>query len=175
MSVQLQSERSVVIEAGSSFARTNAWSYDPLYRLTNEIFLTASGSNALGYVYDAVGNRTTRSGAVGSLVGQSPSYNANDWLNTDAYDNNGNTLWSTNGSTLGPYCYDAENRLTNYNNSVYLVYNGDGVRVQKTVSGTKTYYLIDDRNRAATRRCWRNGRTPAAARACRRFMPMGLN
>lgn len=33
-----------------------------------------------------------------------------------AYDNNGNTLWTTNGgSGTGPYYYDPENRMTNFN------------------------------------------------------------
>jgi RHS repeat-associated protein len=45
-----------------------------------------------------------------------------------------------------PYYYDVENHLTNYNNTVFLTYNGDGMRVSKTVGATNIYYLLDDRN-----------------------------
>jgi len=129
----------------SLIGRTNQWQYDPLYRLTNEIIKTAS-TGTLGYGYDAVGNRTSRMVSNLGLAGQTLAYNTNDWLKTDAYDSNGNTLWSTNGSVLGPYGYDVQNRLTNYNNSVYLGYDGDGNRVWKTVGGATTFYLVDDRN-----------------------------
>ena len=45
------------------------------------------------------------------------------------------------------YKYDAENHLTNYNaGTATFVYDGDGNRVRKTVSGTTTYYLVDNRN-----------------------------
>ncbi|MCS7337570.1 MAG: hypothetical protein NZ739_04945, partial [Verrucomicrobiae bacterium] len=62
-----------------------------------------------------------------------------------------NTLWSTNSgvATNGPYFYDVENRLTNATVNgltVLLGYNGDGVRVRKTVGTTNIYYLVDDRN-----------------------------
>jgi RHS repeat-associated protein len=78
---------------------------------------------------------------------QSAVYTTNDWLGSDAYDRNGNTLWSTNGTTVtGPYGYDVQNRLTNYNNSVYVGYDGDGNRVWKRVGTTTTWYLVEDRN-----------------------------
>jgi len=78
---------------------------------------------------------------------QSAVYTTNDWLGSDAYDRNGNTLWSTNGTTVtGPYGYDVQNRLTNYNNSVYVGYDGDGNRVWKRLGTTTTWYLVEDRN-----------------------------
>jgi RHS repeat-associated protein len=125
-------------------ARTYAWSYDALYRLRQE---TISSIGANSYGLDAVGNRTNRTAGLDSLPAQNFSYSANDWATTDAYDNDGNTLWTTNAATaIGPYYYDVENRLTNYNNSVFLGYNGDGIRVSKTAGGTATLYLVDDRN-----------------------------
>jgi RHS repeat-associated protein len=129
----------------STTNRSYAWQYDSLYRLTNE---TISALGTLGYRYDLVGNRTNRTSISSPLPSTSSTYNTNDWLTTDQYDNNGNTTWSTNADSTvnGPYFYDVENRLTNYNNDVYLSYNGDGVRVQKTVEWVTTCYLVDDRN-----------------------------
>ena len=90
------------------------------------------------------------------------SFTTNDWLKTDAYDNNGNTLWSTNGTVQGPYYYDVENRLTNYGNNVYLTYNGDGSRVKKTQPPERLHFTLwTTRNRADMRKCWRNGWTMA--------------
>lgn len=62
-----------------------------------------------------------------------------------AENNNGNTR--ANGANT--FAYGAENRLTNFNNaSASYVYNGNGLRVRKTVGGTSTLYLRDDRNPA---------------------------
>jgi len=135
--------RTNLVENLNGSWRTNAWSYDPLYRLTNEVISGASPTGTISYQYDAVGNRTNRTSTVSGVTNQTFSYNANDQLTTDVYDANGNTR--TNGSNT--YAYDVENRLTNYNNgaATYL-YDGDGNRVRKTVSGTNTYYLVDDRN-----------------------------
>ena len=49
--------------------RSYAWAYDPLYRLTNE---TISALGNLGYAFDGVGNRTNRSGSLGTLGSQTP-------------------------------------------------------------------------------------------------------
>jgi RHS repeat-associated protein len=126
-------------------SRTYTWQYDALNRLTNE---NISAIGNLGYLYDGVGNRTNRSSTVSLLPATVNAYSENDWVKTNAYDSNGNTLWATNGGVAtGPYFYDVENRLTNFNNSaVKYTYNGDGIRVSKTVGGTTTYFLTDDRN-----------------------------
>jgi RHS repeat-associated protein len=139
--------RTNLTEAVAGTARTYSWQYDPLYRLTNE---NISALGTLGYNYDSVGNRTNRastSGLNGVLPAGPSSFNTNDWLATDAYDKNGNTLQTTNnGIASGLYAYDAENRLTNFEGSVSVSYNGDGVRVKKISPSTTTYYLVDDRN-----------------------------
>ena len=133
--------RTNLVEMVHGVNRTYAWSYDNLYRLTNEV-ISAIGS--VGYAYDPVGNRTNRQSTIGNLPSAISAYGSNDWLSGDVYDANGNTR--TNSSNQ-PYFYDVENRLTNFNNgAVLLAYNGDGVRVKKTVGGTTTYYLVDDRN-----------------------------
>ena len=79
------------------------------------------------------------------LTNQTPTCNTNDWVKTDAYDNNGNTRWTTNGTLQGPYNYDVENRLTNFGN-ITITYNGDGQRVKKVVDSTTTFYLVDSLN-----------------------------
>ena len=125
-------------------SRTNQWQYDSLYRLTNEIITTAT-SGTLGYGYDAVGNRTNRTVTGLSLTNQSPTFNTNDWLNTDGYDRDGNTTASA-GVTYG---YDVVDRIiavTNGSTVITIEYDGDGNRVRKTISGVATYYLLDDRN-----------------------------
>jgi len=78
--------------------RTLAWSYDGIYRLTNES-VSADPDNvngSVGYVLDAVGNRKS---ATSTLSGVNSSgtftYNSDDELmpgEGDTYDNGGNTL-----------------------------------------------------------------------------------
>lgn len=135
--------RTNLIESISGTARTNVWQYDPLYRLTNEVITGASPVGAISYKYDAVGNRTNRTSSVSGVSTVNASFNSNDQLTTDTYDSNG----STTASGGIPYGYDVENRLTNYNSgAATFVYDGDGNRVRKVVSGVTTYYLVDNRN-----------------------------
>jgi RHS repeat-associated protein len=123
-------------------AQTYAWTYDPLYRLTQEA-LSGGKAGTANYTYDAVGNRLGRSAATFGPGGQTATFTANDGLAGDSYDNNGNTTLSTGTS----YQYDALDHLTNVNSGAIIIgYDGDGNRVKKTVGGTTTYYLVDDRN-----------------------------
>jgi RHS repeat-associated protein len=69
------------------------------------------------------------------------SYDANDRLSTDTYDNDGNTISS--GSTANTY--DFENRMLTHG-AVSIAYDGDGNRVSETVGGTTTKYLVDTLN-----------------------------
>src|SRR5262249_13326775 len=99
-----------------------------------------NSSNIL-YSYDLVGNRTNRTSGVAGLTNQIFSFNTNDWLSTDKYDPNGNT---TNSANIF-FQYDVMNHLTNAG-GILMTYDGDGNRASKTVGGTATYYLLDDRN-----------------------------
>ncbi len=124
--------------------RTNAWSYDALYRLTNEIVSGVSPTGSLGYRYDDVGNRTNRIGSLGSLTAQTFTYDTNDELTTDIYDKNGNTATNSAGND---YRYDFENHLTYYNNrGAVITYDSDGNRVSKEVGVLTTVYLVDMHN-----------------------------
>jgi RHS repeat-associated protein len=126
--------------------RNHAWTYDVLYRLTNEIITGTAPTGTTRYQYDAVGNRTNRVttiGGVAALTNQTFTYNNNDWISNDTFDSNGNTR--TNAGNV--YAYDAENRLTNYNSgAASYVYNGDGWLMRKTIGSTTTLCLVDDRN-----------------------------
>lgn len=76
-------------------------------------------------------------------MSQSSTYDANDRLTSDNYDNNGNTT-TANGNG---YAYDFENHLANLNNgAVTYLYDGDGNRVAKTIGGVTTNYLVDANN-----------------------------
>src|SRR5205807_5125740 len=97
----------------------------------------------VSYGYDPVGNRLSRTSTVAGVPSQSSTYDANDRLNLDSYDNNGNTI-SSNGNG---YAYDFENHLTSLNGGfVRYIYDGDGHRVGKIVGGITTNYLVDTNN-----------------------------
>lgn len=119
------------------------WSYDNLWRLTNETIAGSAVAGSIGYLYDNVGNRLSRSSSVAGIANQTQSYDNNDRLLSDGWDPNGNTLTS-NGNQHG---YDSENRLLSLNASqAHYVYDGDGQLVAKTAGGVTTAYLIDSEN-----------------------------
>jgi len=96
-------------------------------------------TGTISYEYDPVGNRTNRTSSVSGITNQVFSYNTNDWLTSDVYDNNGNTR--TNGTNV--YQYDYANRLTNANNgAVVITYDADGNRVRKLTATTTNLYLV---------------------------------
>ena len=126
--------------------RTLNWSYDGIYRLTNET-ITADPANKDGvvsYTLDSVGNRKAIASKLSGVnSGGTFSYNTDDELSTDVYDNNGDTTHSGANS----FSYDSENHLMGMNaGTVTLLYDGDGNRVAKTVGSVTTRYLVDDLN-----------------------------
>jgi RHS repeat-associated protein len=130
--------------ASEPSGRSVTWSYDGIYRLTNEAITGApSGKNGtVAYGLDPVGNRTSASSSISSLAPVSGTFNPDDELSSETYDQNGNVL-SEGGKT---FTYDAENHLMSTGSTVGLMYDGDGNRVAKSVSGVTTYYLVDDLN-----------------------------
>ena len=137
------------------------YQYDALNRLTNMASSKVLMSLA-NYAYDPAGNRLARNSTVQSLPIQSFSFDANDRLNSDTYDANGNTLVGSApapGAVVGAppttlsSTYDFENRLTHATtalnsqpSTIDLTYDGDGNRVRKTVGGVTSFYLVDDLN-----------------------------
>jgi RHS repeat-associated protein len=129
--------------------KTVNWTYDNLYRLTSEtVSSSPDGRNGfLGYTYDSVGNRQTRSSTLTGINNQAYTglYDANDRFTNDTYDNNGNPIASGSDS----YQYNAENKLISANvngKNISVVYDGDGNRISKTVDGVTTTYLVDTNN-----------------------------
>jgi RHS repeat-associated protein len=124
--------------------RQVTWNYDGINRLTSETITNApSGKNGtVGYGLDPVGNRTSANSGISGLSPVSGSFNADDQLSSETYDQNGNVL-TTGGKT---FAYDAENHLVSMGSTVAVLYDGDGNRVAKSVSGTVTRYLVDDLN-----------------------------
>jgi RHS repeat-associated protein len=124
--------------------RKVTYTYDALYRLTGETVTGDAASNgAVNYTYDAVGNRLSRVSSIPGVDSRTSTYDANDRLNSDLYDANGNT---TNSNGVD-YRYDFENHLKEVGGgAVQYVYDGDGNRVAKTVNGITTRYLVDSLN-----------------------------
>ena len=124
--------------------RQVTWNYDGINRLTSETIANApSGKNGtLSYGLDPVGNRTSATSGISGLSPISGSFNPDDELSAETYDQNGNVT-ATGGRT---FAYDAENHLVSMGSTVALQYDGDGNRVAKSVSGTVTRYLVDDLN-----------------------------
>jgi RHS repeat-associated protein len=141
-------------QLGPTGNRTNAteltgrslnWSYDGIYRLTNEaVSQDPAGKNgAVGYGLDPEGNRLSANSTLSGISSGTFSFNADDLLSIETYDSNGNTL--TAGGKV--FTYDSESRLKSMNgDAVTLLYDGDGNRVAKTASGVTTRYLVDDLN-----------------------------
>ena len=141
--------------------RTVSYTYDELYRLTEENI--NGGERILAYTYDSVGNRLTKDD---SLVGLTTyTYDANDRLLSEVltqagvtihtitytYDDNGNLLSRTQvtdtASETTTYTWNDDDRLvavaTPDGSSVTYEYDEEGIRVSSTVDGVTTDYLVD--------------------------------
>ena len=123
--------------------RAVAYAYDSLYRLTSETVTSdpAGKNGAIGYTYDAVGNRLTLNSTLTPAGGTNYTYDVDDRLAADQYDPDGNT---TNSGGIAN-AYDFENHLITHG-GVAVVYDGDGNRVSETVAGVTTNYLVDTQN-----------------------------
>ena len=134
--------RTNVLESNN---RSVAYGYDNDYRLTSEA-ITADPSGHNGAVryngYDNVGNRTSMSSTLSAVPSGSFSYDNNDRLSVDTFDNNGDTTSSGSITNI----YDFENRMTQHGTGLFLTYDGDGNRVSETVGGVTTKYLVDTLN-----------------------------
>jgi RHS repeat-associated protein len=125
--------------------RTLNWNYDGINRLTQETIADAPASKngVVSYSLDPVGNRLSDTSSLSGVSSSSSTFNADDELSSETYDNNGNTL-TTGGKT---FTYDAENHLTGMSVSgttVGIVYDAFGNRVSKTINGVTTKYLVED-------------------------------
>lgn len=101
------------------------WSYDGIYRLTNEA-VTSDPNNVNGsvaYSLDPVGNRLSDASSLAGINSGSFSYNADDEVSTETYDNNGNTLITggnqliSNTWTVSFFGYDGGGNVRNLTNA----------------------------------------------------------
>jgi RHS repeat-associated protein len=124
--------------------RTVNYSYDALYRLTQESITNDAATNGTaGYTYDPVGNRLSRTSTVPGVTSITSTYDANDRLNGNQYDANGNQT----GANSQTYTFDSENRLVDTNGgAIRFIYDGDGNRVGKIVGGVTINFLVDTNN-----------------------------
>jgi RHS repeat-associated protein len=114
---------------------STAWSFDAAGQLKT---ITDSTSSTFGYdVANELTSLTRTSGGT-TIANWALSYNANG-------DRSGQTD-SVSGQSMG-YGYDQEDRLTSFSTGGSTVatyaYNGDGLRMSKTVSGTTTHQVWD--------------------------------
>jgi YD repeat-containing protein len=124
--------------------RNVSYGYDNDYRLQSETITGDTGGNngAENYTCNFVGNHKTLTSTIPSLPGSvSYSYDANDRLITDTYDNYGNPIVSLGVTNT----YDFEDHMLTHG-AVRMVYDGDGNRVSETVGGVTTTYLVDTLN-----------------------------
>ncbi len=143
--------------------KTTTYTYDDLYRLTDETVTADANANngSIGYAFDKVGNRSGRTSSVASVSSVlNQSFNSRDWLNGDTYTANGSTLTS---STLPvalspalPDVYDFEEHLILRTKpdgtTINVNYDADGHRVSKHIFGasaqpiSSTFWLVDTNN-----------------------------
>lgn len=123
---------------------TATFTYDALNRLTAA---TYPGPSTTSWTYDPVGNRTLQSAPNGTVV---YAYDGNNRLTTAdttayTYDANGNLTGISTGPVTS-FTYDVFNRLTQTAGSsgaVTYTYNGDGLKVTRSLSGATTRYYYD--------------------------------
>jgi RHS repeat-associated protein len=131
------------LTAAELSGRSVAYGYDSLYRLTTEAVTSDPHNNngTASYTYDSVGNRKTLTSTLPPAGGMTYTYDADDRLGSDTYDNDGNTINSVGIADS----YDFENHMIAHG-GVTLVYDGDGNRVAETIGGVTTNYLVDTVN-----------------------------
>jgi RHS repeat-associated protein len=130
--------------------RTVQWSFDGIYRLTNEQITgdpNSQNNGTAGYGLDPVGNRLSDTSSLAGVPSGSWSYNRDDELTNETYDQDGNVT-AANGKT---FSYDSQNEMLSMNGgAAQMLYDGDGNRVAKSVTSggvtTTTDYLVDDLN-----------------------------
>jgi len=136
----------VVIEENND--RVETLSYDALSRLIRVDVNAAMGSLTEAYIYDAVGNQTSRTLNGGTI---DLTYDANDRLiqegtTTFTYDDNGNPIFKLTENGTDEFGYDDENRLINVVNqggTLTFGYDPDGNRVEAMRFGRQHRYLVD--------------------------------
>ena len=137
--------RTSVVETTSTGTKTTNYEYDELNRLTRTLY---SDATDVRYTYDKAGNRLTQT-TNGVVLNY--SYDKDNLIIKTGdeiflYDKRGNLKKRISSAKTIEYTYDYENRLIQYSDGVKVVvyeYNGDGLRISKTVDGEKTIFIND--------------------------------
>jgi len=134
------------------------WSYDNLYRLTNE---NVSANGNVAYAYDPVGNRTNQSSTISAVPSDTYTYDTNDELVADGNGNypsyNGDNemsgwgQYSWNNVYGIPYDYLGRLILAQVNSPVqhgssYWYDSEDNMVGRMIDNGNKIFEIVDDRN-----------------------------
>jgi RHS repeat-associated protein len=121
---------------------TTTYTYDNLNRLTRVVY---PGGEQVDYTYDPMGNRLSLTSSVSGAT--SYTYDAADRLLTAGA--TGYT-WDSNGNMIGKggasYTWDVLDRMIGITDGATVstyAYNGDGVRLSKTVGAVTTQYVQD--------------------------------
>jgi len=115
--------------------QTTNYGYNDIYELTS-----VTGDQTDSYDYDNVGNRELADGTIytSNILNQYSDVGGA----TYGYDLNGNLIFNT----VNNYTYDAENRLSSFNDGVTNAsyeYDAFNRRVSKTVDGVTTQFVYD--------------------------------
>jgi len=149
--MQLLYSGQYIYDGAGNIARVgpNSYQYDEANRLigAQESDNEHSTTYALHWAYDAWGNMTARSMSSSSGGGFGGTFtHLNNRITTMTYDARGNM--TADGGHL--YNYDLRNRLVRLDNTLAIpqglfAYDAAGHRAKKTVNGTSTYYVRDQR------------------------------
>jgi RHS repeat-associated protein len=140
----------LTITNGMNSTRSQTYTYDNLNRVASGRDVSNWGEN---YTYDNWGNlyQTQQMSGLGGN-NWSVTANGNNQLSNLTYDSAGEVTKDQLGNS---FTYDANGRILTGGSGTY-VYDGDGNRVKKTVSGTTTLYwpgagsLLDESNSSGT-------------------------
>jgi len=165
VTVQQYDERDRLTRIQYPDGRWIEYSYDALYRLTEEQATDPRGNRITTYTYDATGNRLSRTVTCDPQCSREIEagvttyvYDANDRLleesgpdgvTTYSYDENGNTLQKSAPDGTVDYTYNTEDRLTQASGALEsgiateYSYDAQGIRQRQTVDGITSRFLVD--------------------------------
>jgi RHS repeat-associated protein len=131
---------------------TEAFGYDALERLTQWTWSGKTGSRAIGYILDDLGNLRTRSVTSGpgasrtytfGTAGFGPHQPSSDGTTTFIYDSHGNQT-TTPGRTLTFNALDLPTTVTGSSGTATLTYDGELRRATRTDSSGAVRYTYGD-------------------------------
>ena len=155
--------REMVVEVPE---RVVEYTYDALYRLTEEKVTDPNGDRTTTYTFDATGNRLSRAvscdpACTGEVEAGTTTYvyDANDRLLEESgpdgttiytYDENGNTTRKTAPDGIVDYHYNTDDRLTRATGDLEsaateasYTYDAHGIRQGQVVDGVEGRFLVD--------------------------------